>query len=402
MTKSVEAIVVGAGPAGLASASALKARGRDAVILERSDAVASVWRRHYDRLHLHTDRARSSLLGLTMPTAYGRYPSRAQVIEYLEAYAAKFALEPVFNAMVRAIRRDGSLWRAEAGAQTYVAPIAVVATGLADFPYSPSWPGMQDFVGQILHSSVYRNPAPFTGKRILVVGYGNSGAEIALDLSEADVDVALAVRSPVNVVPREVFGRPILAWGLAGRLFPARVADSINAPLLRFTVGSIDKLGLKRSPKGPLQSIEEDGATPSTSGPSMRFATDESSFAAISQASPAIAWFSGSRPPSDRRRHPRDRVPPRPPPAAARRQGRSERRRRAARQRRSDGRARTLLLWRRTLRPGTIAADRHRCDPDRYRRAVAAPGVSAFSLTALTARAARALSGRSRRSVRAQ
>ena len=262
MTKSVEAIVVGAGPAGLASASALKARGRDAVILERSDAVASVWRRHYDRLHLHTDRARSSLLGLTMPTAYGRYPSRAQVIEYLEAYAAKFALEPVFNAMVRAIRRDGSLWRAEAGAQTYVAPIAVVATGLADFPYSPSWPGMQDFVGQILHSSVYRNPAPFTGKRILVVGYGNSGAEIALDLSEADVDVALAVRSPVNVVPREVFGRPILAWGLAGRLFPARVADSINAPLLRFTVGSIDKLGLKRSPKGPLQSIEEDGRVP--------------------------------------------------------------------------------------------------------------------------------------------
>jgi cation diffusion facilitator CzcD-associated flavoprotein CzcO len=197
-----------------------------------------------------------------MPTTYGRYPSRAQVIEYLEAYAANFALKPVFNAAVSAIRREGSLWRAEAGAESRVAPIVVVATGLADFPHSPTWPGMQDFAGPIVHSSLYRNPTPFAGKRALVVGYGNSGAEIALDLSEAGVDVALAVRSPVNVIPRELFGRPILAWGLAGRLFPARVADSINAPLLRFAIGSIDKLGLKRSLKGPLQSVEEDGRVP--------------------------------------------------------------------------------------------------------------------------------------------
>jgi cation diffusion facilitator CzcD-associated flavoprotein CzcO len=262
MASSCDAIVVGAGPAGLATAAALKARGRDAVILEKSDAIASVWRRHYDRLHLHTDRARSGLPGLPMPKAYGRYPSRAQVIEYLEAYAANFTLKPVFKAAVSAIRRDGGLWRAEAGAETRVAPIVVVATGLADFPYWPSWPGMQDFVGPIFHSSLYRNPAPFAAKRVLIVGYGNSGAEIALDLSEAGVDVALAVRGPVNVIPRELFGRPILAWGLAGRLFPARVADRINAPLLRFAIGSIDKLGLKRSPKGPLQSIEEDGRVP--------------------------------------------------------------------------------------------------------------------------------------------
>ena len=262
MASSCDAIVVGAGPAGLAAATALKARGLDAVILEKTSAVGAVWRRHYDRLHLHTDRARSGLPGLPMPKAYGRYPSRAQVIEYLEAYAAKFALKPVFNATVSAIRRDGSLWRAEAGVETRVAPIVVVATGLADFPYSPSWPGMQDFVGPIFHSSLYRNPAPFAAKRVLIVGYGNSGAEIALDLSEANVEVALAVRSPVNVIPRELFGRPILAWGLAGRLFPARVVDRINAPLLRCAIGSIDKLGLKRSPKGPLQSIEEDGRVP--------------------------------------------------------------------------------------------------------------------------------------------
>ena len=229
---------------------------------KKTDAVGAVWRRHYDRLHLHTDRVRSGLPGLPMPKAYGRYPSRAQVVEYLEAYAAKFALKPVFNAAVSAIRRDGRRWRAEAGRHSQSAPIVVVATGLADFPYSPYWPGMESFGGRIVHSSAYRNSAPFAGKRVLVVGCGNSGAEIALDLAEAGLDVALAVRGPINVIPRELLGRPILAWGLAGRMFPARVADKINAPLLRFAVGSIEKLGLKRSLKGPLQSIEEDGRVP--------------------------------------------------------------------------------------------------------------------------------------------
>ena len=115
MGNSCDAIIIGAGPAGLAAAAALRARGLNAVILEKSDAVGAVWRRHYDRLHLHTDRARSGLPGLPIPKAYGRYPSRAQVVEYLEHYTAKFDLKPVFNAQVRAIRRDGPAWRAEAG-----------------------------------------------------------------------------------------------------------------------------------------------------------------------------------------------------------------------------------------------------------------------------------------------
>ena len=206
MANSCDAIIIGAGPAGLATAAALRARGRDAVILEKSDAVGAVWRRHYDRLHLHTDRARSGLPGLQIPKAYGRYPSRAQVVEYLEAYAAKFALKPVFNAPVRAVRRDGRAWRVEAGENSRSAPIVVVATGWADYPHAPTWPGIETFGGAVMHSSAYRNPAPLAGKRVLVVGYGNSGAEIALDLAEAGIDVALSVRSPVNVIPRELFG----------------------------------------------------------------------------------------------------------------------------------------------------------------------------------------------------
>ena len=262
MVQSCDAIVIGAGPAGLATAAALQARGLNAAILEKADAVGAVWRRHYDRLRLHTDRGHSSLPGLPMPKTYGRYPSRAQVIEYLEAYAAKFDLKPLFNAPVRAVRRDRQAWLAEAGVNSRSAPIVVVATGWADFPHAPTWPGVETFDGEIVHSSRYRNPAPFVARRVVVVGFGNSGGEIALDLAEAGVEVTLSVRGPVNVIPRELFGVPILVFPIAEQWLPPRVADGLNAPLLRFAIGSIEKLGLKRSAKGPIQSIEEDGRVP--------------------------------------------------------------------------------------------------------------------------------------------
>jgi cation diffusion facilitator CzcD-associated flavoprotein CzcO len=262
MAQACDAIVVGAGPAGLASAACMRERGLNPVILEKSDSVGSVWRRHYDRLHLHTDRARSGLPGLAIPKAYGRYPSRAQVVEYLQAYAAKFALKPVFNAAVSAIRHDGRLWRAEAGQNAWRAPAVVVATGWADFPYSPSWPGMTDFVGPTLHSSLYRNPGPFAGKRVLVVGYGNSGAEIALDLAEAGIDVTLSIRSPVNIVPRELFGLPILVYPIAEQWLPPCAADFLNAPAIRLVIGSLATAGLTKAAKGPLQTIAEDGRPP--------------------------------------------------------------------------------------------------------------------------------------------
>jgi cation diffusion facilitator CzcD-associated flavoprotein CzcO len=262
MSDKLDAIIISAGPAGLAAAAALRARGLNTAILEKSDAVGAVWRRHYDRLHLHTDRARSALPGLPIPKAYGRYPSRAQVVEYIEHYTARFDLKPIFNAPVHAVRREGRGWRVEAGENSRTAPNVVVATGWADYPHAPTWPGMETFGGPIVHSSRYRNPAPFAGKRILVIGYGNSGGEIALDLAEAGIDVVLSVRGPVNIIPRELFGVPILFFPAAEQWLPPRLADALNAPLLRFAIGSIEKLGLKRSSKGPLQSIAEDGRVP--------------------------------------------------------------------------------------------------------------------------------------------
>jgi cation diffusion facilitator CzcD-associated flavoprotein CzcO len=100
------------------------------------------------------------------------------------------------------------------------------------------------------------------GKRVLVVGFGNWGGEIALDLANAGIDVALAVRSPVQISPRDLLGFPILAWAILYRRLPVRLVDFINAPILRLAIGPIEKLGLRRAAKGPRQMVEEDGRVP--------------------------------------------------------------------------------------------------------------------------------------------
>ena len=259
-----DAIVVGAGPAGLACAATMRGAGLSVTVFEKADNVASAWRRHYDRLHLHTDRSHSGLPGMAMPNSYPLYPSREQVVAYLEDYAARFDIKPAFGTEVVRLRREGMQWCAETARGPVSAPVAIVATGMANAPYRPSWPGSEAYRGATVHSSEYRNPAPYLGKRVLVVGFGNSGGEIALDLAEAGVDVALAVRGPVQLLPRDLLGLPILTWAIFYRRLhlPPRVVDLINAPVLRLALGSFERLGLRRASKGPSQMVAEDGRVP--------------------------------------------------------------------------------------------------------------------------------------------
>jgi cation diffusion facilitator CzcD-associated flavoprotein CzcO len=258
----VEAIVIGAGPAGLACAGCLKEAGVEAAILERADGVGAAWRRHYDRLHLHTDRGHSALPGLAMPKAYPRYPARAQVVEYLERYAEAFDLRPRFGVDVRCAERANGAWRVRTSEGDLTAASVIVATGFAGWPVRPHWPGEDRFGGDICHSSAYRNPAPYAGKRVLVVGLGNSGGEIALDLAEARVAVSVAVRGPVNIVPRDLFGIPILSIAIMLRPLPPRAADALAGWIVYLSLGSLRRLGLASAKAGPLESIADSGRIP--------------------------------------------------------------------------------------------------------------------------------------------
>jgi cation diffusion facilitator CzcD-associated flavoprotein CzcO len=257
-----DAIIVGAGPAGLACAVMLREAGFSPAVIEKADTVGSAWRRHYDRLHLHTDRRHSGLPRMAMPASYPAYPSRAQMVDYLESYAARFGIRPTFDAAVSRIGRDGAQWCAETTQGPFSAPVVVIATGMADTPHRPAWPGSDSYRGLHIHSSEYRNPQSVAAKRALVVGFGNSGGEIALDLADAGVDTTLSVRGPVQILPRDLLGFPILSWAILQQPLPARLVDTLNAPVLRLAVGSIEKLGMRRAAKGPRQMIEEDGRVP--------------------------------------------------------------------------------------------------------------------------------------------
>jgi len=214
---STDVVVVGSGPAGLAVSACLRRAGIDFVLLEKEAVLAPSWRRHYKRLHLHTDRSHSGLPYLPMPRSYPRYPARLQVVEYLEAYAKAFSLAPRFGEEVVEARQQPGGWQVKTQAGRYRARALVLATGYNATPVRPHWPGMDDYQGVLLHSSEYTSGERFHGQDVLVVGFGNSGGEIAIDLFEQGARPSIVVRGTVNLLPRELLGIPILTWRLPCR-----------------------------------------------------------------------------------------------------------------------------------------------------------------------------------------
>ncbi len=261
-TNPRETIVIGAGPAGLAVGACLQRAGVPFIILEQSDRVGSAWHRHYDRLHLHTAKAFSELPFAHFPKDYPRFPSRQQVIDYLDAYAHRFELAPRFGQQVVSARCVNDVWQVQTRDGLYQAANLVVASGYNREPNFPNWPGQDSFAGTILHSSQYRNGEPFRGQPVLVVGFGNSGGEIAIDLWEHGAQPDLAVRSAVNVIPRELFGIPILAIAILESKFPPRFADALNAAILRAVIGDLRRYGLRPLPQGPMTQIQQDVRIP--------------------------------------------------------------------------------------------------------------------------------------------
>lgn len=250
-------VIIGAGPAGLACAACLRRQEVEYELLEREDAVASAWRRHYDRLRLHTDKRNSQLPHLGFRRGVPRYPSRLQVIDYLERYTRRLELQPRLGEEVLEVKRAGGRWQTRTNRSVFTSENVIVASGYTGRPVTPEWPGQHTFPGPILHSSAYRNGVRFRGQRVLVVGFGNSGGEIALDLAECGAHPTLSVRGPVNVIPKEILGLPILTMAIPLSRLPARLADLLAAPLLAAALPNLRGLGLSPARGGPFRQIAE-------------------------------------------------------------------------------------------------------------------------------------------------
>ncbi|KWT58614.1 monooxygenase [Streptomyces albus subsp. albus] len=255
--------VVGGGPGGLATAAALGAHGIRAVVLEKADAVGASWRGHYDRLRLHTTRRLSGLPGLPIPRRFGRWVARDDVVRYLEQYAEHHHLEVATGVEVRRVDRAAGGWALHAnGGRELVSRTVVIATGYNHTPHLPDWPGRDGYPGELLHAGDYRNARPYAGKDVLVIGTGNTGAEIAVDLAEGGAArVRLAVRTAPHIVRRSTAGWPAQATGILVRRLPPRAVDRTAHVMRRLSVPDLSAHGLPMPDTGLYSRVLE-GAIP--------------------------------------------------------------------------------------------------------------------------------------------
>jgi indole-3-pyruvate monooxygenase len=255
-------LIVGSSASGLASAASLQMQGIDYIVIEKEGMAANPWRNHYERLHLHTNKAMSNLPYKKFDKSISNYPARQQVVDYLDDYQKTFDIKPVFHTEAKSIKRVGNYWITETNNDTFKSSYVVVATGAFGKPRAIQFNGMESFPGKIIHSYGYKSGRDFKGQKVLVVGFGNSACEIAIDLYEQGAEPCMSVRSPVNVIPRDLFGIPVLSLSVVMSKLPARVADTINAPLLRLLYPDLTRLGLKKKPYGIFEQISKEGSVP--------------------------------------------------------------------------------------------------------------------------------------------
>ncbi|KAL8243010.1 hypothetical protein R6Q59_013312 [Mikania micrantha] len=259
-------VIVGAGPSGLAVAACLKNQGVNSLILEKTNCIASLWQmKTYDRLCLHLPKQFCQLPLMPFPKDFPTYPTKQQFLAYLEAYAKRFDVRPVFNTKVVRAEYDlgFGVWRVKTKATEYVCKWVIVATGENAEEVVPKIEGMSEFNGPILHTSSYKTGDCFQNKKVLVIGCGNSGMEVCLDLCNYNACPSLVVRDSLHVLPQEMFG--ISTFGLSMCLlkwFPIRVVDWFLLLASHFMIGDLNKLGLSRPKLGPLELKNLSGKTP--------------------------------------------------------------------------------------------------------------------------------------------
>jgi putative flavoprotein involved in K+ transport len=247
-----EAIVLGAGTAGLAAAATLQGAGVDTVVLERTDEIGASWRTRYDGLRLNTPGWMSTQPGFRASRRrYGEFPSRDAWIQYLEDYAAHHRIDIRFGTRVHVVRSADRGWTVGTDRGELPARFVVVATGFDHEPNIPDWAGRNGFAGELIHSSAYRNPEPYRDRDVLVVGPGTTGSEVATYLAEGGAGrVRVACRTPPNLTKRKILGSSINISGIVLNHLPVGVGDHLSWMSQRIIYGNLDRYGLGRSPRG--------------------------------------------------------------------------------------------------------------------------------------------------------
>lgn len=252
---SDDVVIIGGGASGLTCAAMLHRRGINSMILERSDSVASSWRTRPDNLRLTGGRRASTLPLSKFPHTTGTFPTRLELIDYLEQYAETQKLNVHTEVEARRIDREDGKWRIDTSSGPLGARNVVVATGLFAVPHVPDWPGSELAAAGLIHSSSYRNPTPFIGRDVLIIGAGTTAMEIAGELDAAGAQsIRMAVRTPPNIVPRIIGALPGVKLMLR---LPARIGDAQMRMIRRISIGDLTEFGLPIPPDGPFKLLKQ-------------------------------------------------------------------------------------------------------------------------------------------------
>ncbi|MCW2661075.1 MAG: dependent oxidoreductase [Mycobacterium sp.] len=287
-----QVVVVGAGAAGVSMALSLSDRGVRPLLIDRADEVASSWRGRYDRLKLNTCKQFSHLPGRPYPKDTPIFPTRDQVVDHLERHARDDGIELRLNTEVCQIDRHRDGWLVRTTSGDIACRQVVMATGYEHTPRMPLWPGLDGFKGRVLHSSAYRNPAPYRDKRVLLVGAGSSAMEIVHDVASGGARKAwLAVRTSPNIMLRSLPGG-LPSDLIATPLFraPVRLADALAAFGRRLSIGDLAAFGLPTPAEGVFARGIRLGRAPAIVDREVIEAIRDGSFEVV----PTIERFDGS------------------------------------------------------------------------------------------------------------
>ena len=243
--------IIGAGPAGLSAARALKRMGIHYDQYERHSDVGGIWDLDnpgtpmYESAHFISSRNTSGFFDFPMPDSYPDYPGNRQILQYTQDFAATYGLREAirFGTAVERVERENQSWRVtldDGSSRQYGAVIC--ATGVTWYPRTPQYPGQ--FTGVTRHASTYRDAAEFRGRRVLVVGLGNSGADIAGDAAATADAAFVSVRRGYHVIPKHIFGIPTDEFAERGPSLPTRLLRPAMSVLLRLLEGDLTKYGL--------------------------------------------------------------------------------------------------------------------------------------------------------------